>query len=120
MRILSPRTHGYLDYVTVAIFLLAPLVLGLGGNPALLSYTLGIVHLVLTLLTRFPGGISRIIPLVVHGLVELAVAIALILLPFWAGFSPGSPARRFYLAMGAVLFIVWLLTDYRGADNFAT
>lgn len=120
MRILSPRTHGYLDYVTVAIFLLAPLVLGLGGTAALLSYTLGIVHLVMTLLTRFPGGISRIIPLVVHGLVELAVAIALILLPFWAGFSPGSPARRFYLAMGAVLFIVWLLTDYRGADNFAT
>ncbi len=120
MRILSPRIHGYLDYVTVAIFLLAPLVIGLGGKAALLSYTLAVVHLVMTLLTRFPGGISRIIPLVVHGLVELAVAIALILLPFWAGFSPGSPARRFYLTMGAVIFVVWLLTDYRGADNSAT
>jgi hypothetical protein len=120
MRILSPRIHGYLDYVTVAIFLLAPVLIGLGGNPALLSYTLGIVHLVLTLLTRFPAGISRIIPLVVHGLVELLVAVALILLPFWAGYSPGSPARRFYLTMGAVLFVVWLLTDYRGADNHST
>ncbi len=120
MRILSPRTHGYLDYVTVAVFLLAPVLVGLGGTPAFISYTLGIVHLVMTLLTRFPAGISRVIPLVVHGLVELVVAIGLILLPFWAGYSPGSPARRFYLAIGAVLFIIWLLTDYRGADNHAT
>lgn len=81
MRVLSPRIHGYLDFAVVVIFLLAPLALGLGGTPALVSYLLAIVHLVMTLMTRFPAGISKKIPFMVHGFIELAVAIFLVLLP---------------------------------------
>jgi hypothetical protein len=117
MRVLSPRIHGYLDFAVVAVFLLAPLAVGLGGTPALISYLLAIVHLLMTLMTRFPAGIYKTIPLMVHGFVELAVAIFLVLLPYIAGFGPGSPAKRFYVTMAAIIFIVWLLTDYRGANS---
>ena len=34
MKIISPRAHGALDYLTVAIFLLAPRPLGLTGGDA--------------------------------------------------------------------------------------
>ena len=34
MRILDARVHGLLDLALVVIFLLAPLVYGLGGSPA--------------------------------------------------------------------------------------
>ena len=71
----------------------------------------------MTLMTRFPAGIYKAIPLMVHGFVELAVAIFLVLLPYIAGFGPGSPAKRFYVTMTAVIFVVWLLTDYRAADG---
>ena len=117
MRVLSRRLHGYLDFVMIAIFVLAPLTIGLGGLPALISYVLAVVHLLMTLMTRFPAGIVKTIPLMVHGLVELAVAIFLVLLPYVAGFGPGSPAKRFYVFMAAVVFIVWLLTDYRGSGS---
>jgi hypothetical protein len=112
MRILDARIHGFLDIVTVFVFLLGPLVFGLGGSPAAISYTLAVVHLAMTLLTRFPMGRWKVIPFPVHGIVELVVGIALLILPAFTGYAPGSPARRFYLGMGAAILVVWVLTAY--------
>lgn len=120
MRFISARIHGMLDFVVVILFLLGPLVMGLGGSPAAISYTLAVVHLVMTLMTRFPAGRWKTIPFFVHGIVELVVGIVLLILPSFEGYSPGSPARQFYLAMGAVILVVWALTAYRGPDADAS
>jgi hypothetical protein len=119
MRILSPRIHGVIDLVTVVVLVLAPTLFGLGGSPAAIAYSLAAIHLLLTLLTRFPMGVWKTIPFVYHGIVELIVGIALLLLPSYAGYGPGSPAKRFYLAMGAVVLVVWALTAYRGSESAA-
>ena len=119
MRILSPRVHGVIDLVTVAVLLLAPTLVGLGGSPAAIAYSLAAIHLFLTLLTRYPLGVWKQIPFVYHGIVELIVGISLLLLPSFAGYGPGSPAKRFYLAMGAVILVVWALTAYRGTEAAA-
>ena len=119
MRILSPRVHGVIDLVIVLVLLLAPTLVGLGGSPAAIAYSLAAIHLLLTLLTRFPMGVWKKIPFVFHGIVELIVGIALLLLPSYAGYGPGSPAKRFYLAMGAVILVVWALTAYRGSESAA-
>jgi hypothetical protein len=116
MRILNARIHGVIDLVVVVVFLLAPLLVGLGGRPAAISYVLAVVHLVMTLMTRFPLGVWKTIPFFVHGIVELIVGAALLILPSFEGYGPGSPARRFYLAMGAAILIVWALTAYREGD----
>lgn len=120
MRILDARIHGFLDIVTVLVFLLGPLVFGLGGSPAAISYTLAVVHLVMTLLTRFPMGRWKVIPFPVHGIVELVVGLALLILPSYAGYAPGSPARRFYLGMGAGILVVWALTGYGAREPRAS
>lgn len=114
MKILSPRVHGYLDFLVVAVFLLAPALFGLTGAPATISYALAAIHLVLTLLTAFPFGIVKVIPFTVHGALELVTAIALVALPWLLGFSAELPARNFYVGAGFVIFVVWLITDYRG------
>ena len=120
MRILDARVHGVLDLITVVAFLLGPLLFGLGGSPAAIAYTLAIVHLVMTLLTRYPMGRWRVIPFPVHGIVELIVGVFLLILPSYAGYAPGSPARKFYLGMGAVILIVWALTAYGAEKSGAT
>ncbi|MEO8432380.1 MAG: hypothetical protein ABI592_12790 [Acidobacteriota bacterium] len=117
MRILDARIHGVLDLVTIVILLVGPLLFGLGGSPALIAYSLAAVHLLLTLLTRFPMGLWKVIPFLYHGLVELLVGICLILLPTVAGYGPGSPARRFYTIVGAIILVVWALTAYRDSRN---
>ena len=112
MRSLHRRVHGVRDCVTVAILLLGPLLFGLGGSPAAIAYSLAAIHLLMTLLTRYPLGIWKTIPFVVHGIVELIVGIFLLILPTIQGYAPGSPARRFYMVVGAMILIVWALTRY--------
>lgn len=114
MSVLTPRLHGYLDYATVVFFLVAPALFGLIGAAATLAYTLGFVHLVLTGLTAFPLGLVRAVPFRIHGMIELTVAAALVVLPWVLG-SVFAGARVFYAVVGAAIFVVWLLTDYRGA-----
>ena len=114
MKILSPKIHGILDYVVVALFLVAPKLLGLQGTAALLSYVLAGVHFLVTVLTDFPLGLIKVIPLSIHGWIELAVAPTLIAVPWVLGFAQIPTARWFYVADGAVIFLTWLVTDYRG------
>lgn len=111
-KLLTPRTHGYLDYVTVVLFALAPAVLGLTGLAATLSYALAAIHLAMTLATAFPLGLARLVPFPLHGLVELAVAVMLAALGV---FLFDGTARAFYLVMAAVIAVVWATTDYEAA-----
>jgi hypothetical protein len=111
MKVISATTHGILDYLTVAIFLLAPSLLGLGGVAARLSYGLAVIHLTMTLLTDMPLGLIKLIPMTIHAFVEMLVgpalvASALLLSPIFGG------GREFFLVMGFVIFAVWLLSDY--------
>jgi hypothetical protein len=113
---ISPRVHGLLDYAVVAVFALAPAVLGLEGPAAALSYGLAIVHLAMTLATAFPLGLARLVPFRTHGAIEATVGVALLavgLLLF------RHVALLFFLAMGAAILAVWTLTDYGRPANGA-
>jgi hypothetical protein len=56
-------------------------------------------------------GAFRVIPLAIHGWIELAVAPTLIAAPWILGFD--APARIFYVAAGVTIFLTWCATDYR-------
>jgi hypothetical protein len=111
MKITSPTFHGYLDYVTVVLFLVAPTLVGLTGMAATFAYALAAIHLTMTLLTDFPLGAAKVIPFAIHGWVERVVGPILILLPFVLGFD--AAARIFYVVIGGVIILVRLVTDYR-------
>ena len=83
MKPISLTVHGAIDYLAVVIFAVAPAAIGLSGWPAALSYTLAGIHLLMTLLTDFPAGVIKAIPIVLHnGLSVLSVR-------YWS-FSPSS------------------------------
>lgn len=117
MKLLTPRMHGYLDFVVVAAFALAPTLFNFSVTPARASYLLAAVHLLLTLFTRFPMGIVKLVPFTVHGVIEFLVSFTLMALPFVLGFAGEVAARNFYVAFGVVVFLVWLVTDYKAADS---
>lgn len=117
MKILSPRVHGYLDYLAVLYFLAAPSLFGFTGLPATVFYVVAAAYLVLTLLTAYPLGVVKAIPFPLHGGIELLTGIALIALPWILGFANTDEiARNLYVASGAALFVLWLVSDYRTAD----
>lgn len=115
MKILNPKLHGALDYMVVIFLWSAPLLFGLSSQMAIIVYVIGSVHLILTLLTKFPFGLIRIIPLKRHGDVELIVSIILITTPLYIGdlMSLDSVLDKFFLAgFGVIVFAVWFISDY--------
>lgn len=117
MKILSPRVHGYLDYAVVLLLALAPTLFGFVGTPAALCYVLAILQLGMSLMTKYPLGLAKLIPFTVHGGIELVAAIGLIAAPFLFGFSELDGARNFFIGAGLALGGVWLTTNYKAADR---
>ena len=115
MRFVTPRLHQVLDFVTIAAFALAPRFVPLSGAAAVVAYALAIVHLVVTLVTRFPGTSNRLLPLKAHGTIETIVGIALIALPLAAAWT--DRARLFYLVAGAVILVVGAVSRHEGTQH---
>ena len=110
MNLLPASFHRSLDMLAIIVFLAAPILLGLSGGPAMLSYALAAIHLVVTLATKFPDTRHRILSLRMHGGIELVVGVVLIVLPFivhWDG-----AARTYYVVFGVALLIVWSISNY--------
>jgi len=112
MNVISARAHGILDYGTVAGFSLIPTIFKLAGTPAYLCYALAVIHLLMTILTRFPSGVVPVIPVAVHKTVEAVVGPVLVLSPWILGFSAEKIARNVFISAGVLIFAVWLLSEY--------
>jgi hypothetical protein len=116
MKFLSPRIHGYLDYVVVAALLLAPSIFGFSGGPAALCYVLAVAQLGMSLFTAYPLGPVKLIPFTLHGGIEAATSVLLLVAPWLFRFHGDIAARNFFLASAVVLGAVWLITDYKAAE----
>lgn len=113
MNKLPPSIHGILDYVTVVYFFMAPSLFALTPTVATISYLLGIIHLLLTLFTKFSLGLKKVIPLRVHGFIELIVAITLMLMPLLMGSSLTFYESMFFILTGVAILIIWILSQYK-------
>jgi hypothetical protein len=112
---LNPKTHGYIDYIVVAMFFLAPSLFNFSDTASNLSYALAVIHLIVSLSTAYPLGLLKAIPFTVHGAMELMISVIVAISPWVFGFEDDTAARNFYVASGIAFFLVWSLTDYKGA-----
>ncbi|GAB3933427.1 hypothetical protein [Mucilaginibacter myungsuensis] len=116
MKFISPKLHGIIDYLVVIFLLASPTIFGMTGMLSTGTYALGVVHLILTLLTDFSGGVVKLIPLALHGLIELVVGIALVVIAFTL-LKGDAVGELFYTAFGAAVLVVFFTTDYKGASK---
>lgn len=110
MKLIPASVHRSLDMVSVIGLIAAPILLGMSGPPAIVSYVLAAVHLIVTLSTKFPDTGHKPLSLRNHGMIELVVGIVLIVLPWivqWNGV-----ARGYYIVVGAVLLVIWASSNY--------
>lgn len=118
MKLLSQKQHGILDYLTVLFLALSPSIFNIQSVGAVFTYTLALIHLVLTLFTNFEMGIFRVVPLYIHGIIEISVALLLIVVSFLFFIYRDNTSFYFYLAFAIVLFIVWAISDYKSISPF--
>jgi hypothetical protein len=112
---LNSRIHGAVDYGVVMFLLISPIYFKLPEVTSKVTYALGIIHLLLTLSTKFELGLFKIIPFRIHGIIELIVSIALIGAAFFLGKLEGDLSKYFYLSFSIAVFITWLITDYNSS-----
>lgn len=115
MKKLSPRVHGVLDYFTVLFLLFSPSSFDMQTTGSVFTYVLAVIHLILTVLTDFPAGVFKVVPLKIHGIIEIIVSIALIGIAVWFRSSGDNVSFYYYLIFAFILFIVWSISDYKPA-----
>lgn len=117
MKVLSPRAHALLDFVSWWVFLLAPRRFH-GETPAvadLACYLFALGGFAVCMCTRYPLGVLPLISFQTHGKIERLCVPVLILLPWLGGFSDVPGARAFFVMMGLALALLCWATDYDAA-----
>lgn len=113
---INSKIHGVIDYLVVIFLWLSPSIFNLPEITSTITYIIGAIHLTLTVLTKYELGIIKVIPLKVHGWIELIVSIALIGVAFFLGSEEGNLSRNFYIGFALAVFLTWLITDYQSNE----
>jgi len=113
-RSIGPVSHGIIDYVIAILLAIGPSVAGFAGKQAVWSYLFAAMLFAMSVVTRYPLGIIKVVALALHGFVELLIAICLITAPWYGNFIAGVHSRNFYWTIGLLMLVLWFLTDFRG------
>jgi len=115
MKPISAKPHGVLDYATGSLLLISPWLFGFHDLSSSATYTMvamGIVVILLSLVTNYPLGLIKAVPFRVHGVIETIGALALLVSPWFMGYSDFDVARN----LAIIVSIAWLgvvaLTNY--------
>lgn len=114
MKFISPKVHGFIDYISVLFFLTSPAFFGFTGLAAILCYALGALNLLLTGFTNFPLGLVKLVPMGIHSAIELLAGIALIALSLTVFRRSSEDVFIYFDIVGTVVLLTWAVTDYRG------
>jgi hypothetical protein len=110
---ISPVVHGLLDYVFAALLIAAPFIIGFEADAATaLSIAVGVAVLLLGAFTAWTTGIARTIPPVAHAMLDYALAVLLIALPFLAGFTDDGGASAFFVIAGVAGLLLAVATRF--------
>ena len=94
-KIISARTHAVIDYIHAGTnFLVAAMFWKRNRRRAAKgAFALGAGVLANALMTDYPGGVFRLYPFKVHGVLDYGVAAASGFMPEMAGIRPHSAGR---------------------------
>jgi hypothetical protein len=121
-RSIPVRVHMSSEPGLFLVLLLLPFLAGYSDVDAArnVSIAAALVVLVATLTTDWPLSVVRVLPLRLHGLLDVALGVLLILAPFLAGFSDDSTLATIVDILLGVGFIgAGLTTNWAGAHGRA-
>lgn len=122
-RTIPVRAHMSSEPVLFLVLLLLPFLAGYSDVDAARNVSIGaaLVVLVATLTTNWPLSVVRLIPLRIHGILDVVLGVLLIIAPFLAAFSDDSTlATLVDVLLGVGLIIAGLLTNWAGAHGRAS
>lgn len=112
VRFVSTRSHGLLDYLSVATLLVAPRTLGWGSRAINLTTAAAVGTLGYSLLTRYELGVAKLLPMPLHLALDAASGAILCAGPALLPEEDGSVGAAL-LGFGAFELAAALLTKTR-------
>ena len=114
--------HQMIEPFAALLLIAAPWIFGFSDNDTAttLSVIVGVIVLITGMSTRWRISLVKLIPLRTHFMMDLAVGVALIALPFIAGFSDHGGATRFFVIAGALELGTALMTRWDEREQVRT
>lgn len=114
VRLLPAWLHAIADYAVGATLIVVALVAAHSGKAIAAGVVIGAVVLVVSMLTRYPLGIIKVLPFTVHSAGDYLATALLVISPFALGFQHSETSLSvFYIVTGLAVLGVSLITNYQ-------
>ena len=114
VRFLPAWFHAIADYAVGITLIAVALIVGGTGAAVATGVVVGAVVLVVSMLTRYPLGVAKVLPFTVHSAGDYLAAALLVLAPFVLGFTDTDGGlAAFYIVAGLAVLAVSLVTNYQ-------
>jgi hypothetical protein len=114
VRILPAWFHAIADYAVGALLIIVALAVGGSAGAVATGVVVGAVVLLVSMLTKYPLGIAKVLPFTVHSAGDYLAAVLLIVAPFVLNFNGSDTGLTvFYIVAGLAVLAVSLITNYQ-------
>ena len=114
VRILPAWFHAIADYAVAAALIIIPIVAGGSDKAVAAGIVVGSVVALVSMLTRYPLGVLKVLPFTIHSAGDYLAAALLVIAPFALSFNdPDAGLTAFYIGAGVAVLAVSLITNYQ-------
>lgn len=111
IQFISLRLHVFGDFLFPVTLAGAPLLFEFPQSARWVAFTVAAVHLSMSLLTDYPGGLIKLIPFRLHLLAELIFGPGLVATPWVLHFTSNTPAFLLCTGWGIGAFLSYFVTQ---------
>jgi hypothetical protein len=113
IRLLPAWLHAVADYAVGALLIIVSLAVGGSAGAVATGVVVGATVLVVSMLTRYPLGVAKVLPFTVHSAGDYLAAALLLVAPFALNFNTGDRGLIIYFIVnGLAVLAVFLITNY--------
>ncbi|HEX7521656.1 MAG TPA: hypothetical protein VF441_06295 [Acidimicrobiia bacterium] len=114
VRLLTAWLHAVADYAVGGLLIIVALVAGGTAGATATGIVVGAVVLLVSMLTKYPLGVVKVLPFTVHSAGDYLAALLLVAAPFVLNFSSSDTGlSAFYVVAGVAVLAVSLITNYQ-------
>jgi len=114
VRLLPAWLHAVADYAVAATLIVAAVAVGGSGKAVGTGVFVGAVVLAVSMLTRYPLGVVKVLPFKLHSAGDYLAALLLVVAPFALGFDHSDAGlSALYIVAGVAVLAVSLITNYQ-------
>ena len=117
-RLLPAWLHAVADYAVGLSLIVVAVVAGGAAKAVVPGIVVGVVVLLVSMATKYPLGVFKVLPFTVHSAGDYLAAALLIVSPFALDFNDTATGlTAFYIVVGIAVLAVSLITSYQYSDK---